>query len=136
MVQTGDNATTSIEDDLRQGRARYEQHDYPRAIVHYTKAIRKNPKNPDAYLFRAQARRYDGDLEGALRDFSAAIRLAPCRAESYYHRAVIRKRNLDLVGAIADYQRYLELCDGQCERDHLEVAQSIRDLKKQANIKE
>lgn len=120
----------AVEDLLNRGLARYEQHDYARAIRHFSGAIRLAPTNPDAYFHRGNAHRYLGDFAAAQADYSEAIRYDPYYALAYYNRAMLRKENSEIDGAIVDLERYLDVCTGMCEEDRAEVEQSIRDLRR------
>lgn len=124
----GDQA--AIHDLLNRGLARYEQHDYPRAIHHFSAAIALAPQEPDAYFHRANAYRHANNLDAAIADYSAAIRRDPSFAIAYYHRATARKLNSDIAGAIADLEDYLDICGGLCPEDRGEVEQSVRDLRR------
>jgi tetratricopeptide (TPR) repeat protein len=120
----------AVQEIVNRGLARYEQHDYARAIQHFTTAIALAPYEPDAYFHRGNAHRYAGDLDAAIADYGAAIRRDPSFAMAYYNRAMARKLNSDIAGAIADLEQYLEVCAGLCPEDRTEVEQSVRDLRR------
>lgn len=115
---------------LNRGLARYEQHDYVRAIQHFTAAIQLAPHEPDPYFHRANAYRQLNKIDAAIADYGAAIRRDPSFAMAYYNRAMARKLNSDYLGAIADLEMYLHVCSGICEEDRAEVEQSLRDLRR------
>jgi tetratricopeptide (TPR) repeat protein len=51
--------------------------DYDKAISEYTKAIKLDPKNVDAYYNRALVYEYKNDYDKAISDYSEVIRLEP-----------------------------------------------------------
>lgn len=120
---------SAVEHLLNRGLARYEQHDYDRAIQCFNAAIALAPHEPDAYFHRANAYRHSNNLDAAIADYGAAIRRDPSFARAYYNRAMSRKLISDFAGAIADFEAYLQVCSGICE-DRAEVEQSLRDLKR------
>ena len=121
---------SAIQKLVNRGLARYEQHDYERAIRYFSAAIALGPHEPDAYFHRANAYRHSNRLDAAIADYGAAIRRDPSYASAYYHRAMARKLLTDDAGAIDDLESYLEVCSGICEEDRAEVEQSLRDLRR------
>lgn len=121
---------SAIQNLLNRGLARYEQHDYERAIQCFSAAIALAPHEPDAYFYRGNAHRHNNRLDAAIADYGAAIRRDPSFAIAYYNRAMARKMMSDYAGAIDDLETYLEVCSGICEEDRAEVEQSLRDLRR------
>src|SRR3990172_2406650 len=67
---------------------------FDEAIHACTQAIRANPRDAQAYLYRGRAyhcRNAPGDLELAVADFSDSIGLAPKDPEAYYSRALAHR---------------------------------------------
>ncbi len=65
---------------------------YDDAIATATEAIRQNPRNAAAYLYRGRAyhfRNAMGDHQLAVSDLGEAIRLAPESSDAYYSRALV-----------------------------------------------
>jgi TPR repeat/Tetratricopeptide repeat len=65
---------------------------YDEAIATCGKAIRQNPQDAEAYLYRGRAYQFRnamGDPPRAIADFSEAIRLAPDSSDAYYSRAIV-----------------------------------------------
>ncbi len=66
--------------------------------------IIKEPKNLDAYFYRAMAKNDLGDYGGAIVDYSRVIVEEP-GADSYFNRGNSKYSNKDFVGAKADYTK-------------------------------
>jgi hypothetical protein len=67
---------------------------FDEAIGACTQAIRENPRDAEAYLYRGRAyhcRNAPGDLELAVADFTESIGLAPKDSEAYYSRALAHR---------------------------------------------
>jgi lipoprotein NlpI len=79
------------------------------AIADYNRALKVNPKLPQAYVARGLAKLIKGDLNGAMVDFNTAIKLDPKLALAYAGRGEVKLNRGDLDGAAADYNRALEL---------------------------
>ena len=71
---------------------------FKEAVDHYTAVIRSRPKDPDLYLYRAEARAKSGAYDQAISDLSHVIRLSP-------NNMVAR---LNLAGCYHHLQRYGE----------------------------
>ena len=69
-----------------------------KAIAALTEAIKKNPDNADAYLFRSSLRMTSGDTPGALADVNKTIQLKPEMGQAYHERAILRLIARDLAG--------------------------------------
>lgn len=61
-------------------------------IADYTKAIRLDPKNAEAYSDRGVAYKEIGQSDKEIADFSEAIRLDPKYAKAYYGRGLAYQR--------------------------------------------
>ncbi|KAJ3009221.1 UNVERIFIED_CONTAM: cytochrome c oxidase subunit 1, partial [Siphonaria sp. JEL0065] len=63
-------------------------------IQAFTKLIKLNPENGQAYLYRGRANAYLAKWDEALRDLTLAIQLAPDRADVFFYRGcLLRDRN-------------------------------------------
>jgi tetratricopeptide (TPR) repeat protein len=83
-------------------------------LAEYTEAIRRDPKNAEAYMLRGRLRsnlfiKDVYDLQGGIADYTEAIRLNPKNAEAYDGRATARMWAGDSQGAIADYTEAIRL---------------------------
>jgi lipoprotein NlpI len=79
------------------------------AIADYTRAIKLDPKNVNAYNNRGSEKQNAGDIAGALADFSRAIEINPLEPDPYYNRGTIYFLKHDWKKALSDLQRHDEL---------------------------
>ena len=68
---------------LEMGSLAFVKGDYDQAISCYTDAIRRDPKEIDAYCIRGLSYGYKGNYDKAFADFDEALRLDPKRGETY-----------------------------------------------------
>ena len=66
---------------LKSGIAKFEEKEFQAAIEHLTKAIKLDPKNPEAYYYRFLVEFNRAQDEEALRDISKSIQLNPSSAK-------------------------------------------------------
>lgn len=76
------------------------------AIVEFDEAIRRDPKNADAYNHRGNVHRGLSQSETAIRDYGEAIRIDPEFADAYKNRALV----------------HMELGNGEEARKDIELA--------------
>jgi lipoprotein NlpI len=88
--------------DPRHGRVSKEQtrDDLYQTIVYYNDAIRRDPKDDDAYFHRGLAKLYAGAVPAAMADFSQASRLDPQYAYYALWIDIIDKRRNE-AGSLA-----------------------------------
>ena len=79
------------------------------AIADYTRAIKLDPKNVNAYNNRGSEKQNAGDIAGALADFSRAIEINPLEPDPYYNRGTIYFLKHDWKKALSDLRRHDEL---------------------------
>jgi lipoprotein NlpI len=79
------------------------------AIADYTRAIKLDPKNVDAYNNRGTEKQNAGDVAGAFADFSRAIEINPLDPNPYYNRGAIYFLKRDWKKALSDLRRHDEL---------------------------
>lgn len=96
----------SAQDSLKKGKEALEKLDAKGAITHLTEAIRKDPKNTEAYYHRGKAYRSDTQFDKALVDFNVAIQLNPKFADAYYERGTLQD---DKQKAIVDLSEAIRL---------------------------
>lgn len=83
--------------------------DTDRAIADYTAAIRRDPKNANAYYNRGNAYSEKGDTDRAIADYTETVRLNPTYANAYYNRGNSYSNKGDMDRAIADYTAAIRL---------------------------
>ncbi len=82
------------------------------AIAAASEAIRRDPRDANAYYNRGNAYAASGDNERAIADYTAAIRLDPAHANAYYNRGNGYSNKGDNDRAIADYTATIRLDPG------------------------
>ena len=82
------------------------------AIANFTRAIRLDPNNAEAYYERGQALSLI-DARAAIADYTQALRLAPKSVKVYSGRAYSRQQLFDYAGALQDLDRAIQLEPGQ-----------------------
>jgi hypothetical protein len=133
----GESTTTTPEQLVRAGR-------YDDAINECTQALRANPRDADAYLYRGRAyhsRNKPGDLDRAIDDFTHSTEFAPENPEPLYSRS-LAFRDLGKAAESADDEKkarerdprlqeiYSQLPDIIAEPAHVETPESIADTSK------
>jgi tetratricopeptide (TPR) repeat protein len=79
------------------------------AIEDFTAALKKNPKNYNAYFYRAKARIETGDNEGALDDLNNAIENKGDEAIYFYYRGKMYSDAGDSKKAVMDFNKAIQL---------------------------
>ncbi len=82
---------------------------FDQAITAYSKAIRNNPKDPEAYNCRAIALHGKGMYDQAIEDYNQALALNPRYAEAHYNRGSAYHFKEMPERALEDYNRALAL---------------------------
>jgi tetratricopeptide (TPR) repeat protein len=83
----------------------------PRAVDHFTRAIKQSPPNPWLYAFRAQAQK---DKHAKIEDYNKSVALAPKEWRLYQSRgnAIAAWPDQNYPGSIADRTKAIELITG------------------------
>ncbi len=88
----------------------WERGNVAQAILDFSKAIERNPKNYAlAYYNRGVAYDEQGRVLEALSDYTQAIQINPSLAEPYNNRGNLFKRAGNLVQAYADFNKAIEI---------------------------
>ncbi|PUZ62065.1 hypothetical protein GQ55_4G328100 [Panicum hallii var. hallii] len=103
------------------GNESFKQKKYHEAAVHYTKAMKMNPKDPKIFSNRAQCYIYLGALPQALEDAEKCIELDPTFLKGYVRKAKVQFLMEDYENAMATYQEGL-----RCDPNNLEVLDGLR----------
>ena len=91
------------------------EHDYLKAIEHYSKAIELNPRLSGVYNNRGNAYVIKGDLDRAIKDYDKAVELSPEVAEVYNNRGAAYHSNGEFDRAIKDHDKAINLSP-ECAR--------------------
>ncbi len=90
------------------GQQKLDEEKVDGAIANFTRAIRLDPNNADAYSKRAEARLYE-DVAGAIDDYTKVLQLAPKDTDALSQRSLARERLLDYAGARQDLDQAIQL---------------------------
>src|SRR5262249_33506972 len=101
-LTTADDLFQDIANALKRGRNE-------EALALAEKAIKADPKNPQAYLARGLVHAALQKHTEAVADFDKAIELDPKMAEAYDQRGSERFKQGKIADALADFDRFLEL---------------------------
>jgi serine/threonine protein kinase/Flp pilus assembly protein TadD len=97
------------ENPLAQGDEFYKQQDYARAGEAYSKAVRMNPRDPEALRRRAYAYSGLGKYDAAIHDLGEAIRLQPDSALALRVRGSDHLEKGEIDAAIQDLNKAIAL---------------------------
>lgn len=88
--------------------------EYDRAIIDFTKLVKKYPCAPGGYYSRGWAYAGKGEYDRAIADFTSLINLNPDPCEAYYSRGEAYADKGDYKKAIVDFTRAIGLGDIYC----------------------
>jgi len=94
---------------LENGIAKHEKQDFKGAIKDYTKAIKADKKNKDAYFNRGTCELALKDFKTAMSDFNKTIKLDPKFVKAYYSRATVFVSQQKYKEALPDLDITIEL---------------------------
>jgi tetratricopeptide (TPR) repeat protein len=94
---------------LENGIAKHEKQDFKGAIKDYSKAIKADKKNKDAYYNRGTCELALKDFNSAMTDFDKTIKLDPKFAKAYYSRATVFVSQQKYTEALPDLDKTIEL---------------------------
>jgi len=94
---------------VRQGKEQFENKLYAAALRSLSLALRKDPHNSQAYLYRGKTRLAMGMPHVAINDFNRYIELKPSDAAGYAERGDAHNFNLDHETALSDYNTAIRL---------------------------
>ena len=95
---------TSKRDYIGLGNLYYSNGYMQDAIAAYSKAIEVNPRDSDAYFWRARAKGDQNDYRGAIADYDVRIAINPKSDGAYMNRAVNKYKLGDKSGSLQDFR--------------------------------
>ena len=94
---------------FKRGNQKLDSEDYNGAISDYTKAIKINPKDGDAYRERGYSKSLLEDDKGAISDYTKAIKINPEDGDAYRERGYSKVNLNDYEGAFSDYAKAIKI---------------------------
>jgi tetratricopeptide (TPR) repeat protein len=97
------------EEYLQKGIEKHNKQDYKGAIKEYSKSLKENESNRDAYFNRGICELAISDYSSAMADISKTIELDPEFVKAYYSRATVFASQEKYVEALPDLDKTIEL---------------------------
>lgn len=94
---------------LESGIAKHEKQDYKGAIKDYSKALKADKSNKNAYYNRGTCELALKDFKSAMTDFDKTIQLDPKFIKAYYSRATVFVSQQKYTEALPDLDKTIEL---------------------------
>ena len=94
---------------LESGIIKHEKQDFKGAIKDYTKAIKSDKKNKDAYFNRGTCELALKDFKSAMSDFNKTIKIDPEFVKAYYSRASVFVSQKKYTEALPDLDKTIAL---------------------------
>lgn len=94
---------------LENGIAKHEKQDFKGAIKDYSKAIKVDKSNKNAYYNRGTCELALKDFKSAMTDFDKTIQLDPKFTKAYYSRATVFASQQKYIEALPDLDKTIEL---------------------------
>ncbi len=94
---------------LERGSLLAHKGEYEKAAVDYDEAIKINPRNALAYVFRAGTLDDLGESDDALKDYAEAIRINPREYFAYCYRGASFFRQGEFQNALTDFAKAIEM---------------------------
>ena len=103
---------TQAEKEIDLGATLHDRGEYDGAVKHYSRAIQLDPKNSQAFLYRAHSYTFLDKYDKAVADYTRSIELNPSEAEAYLSRGDAYTQVDKYDEAILDYRQALRLDPG------------------------
>lgn len=94
---------------LSQARTAYQRGDFTRALTLASRAIQRNPRDPQGFLARGWLHEMLGSHRQAIADYDAVVKLDPKLVEVYNRRGSEHFKLGHIEASIADFDRAIEL---------------------------
>ncbi len=94
---------------MNNGLTKLSKSDNKGAIEDFSKVIKEEPSNAEAYFQRACCYFNLKDTTNSFSDYNKAISLKPDYADAYYNRALLKDYLNDKEGACADWKKAIKL---------------------------
>ncbi|OEL31556.1 U-box domain-containing protein 33 [Dichanthelium oligosanthes] len=107
--------------DREKGNEFFKQKKYHEAAMHYTRAMKMNPKDPRAFSNRAQCHIYLGYFPQGLEDAEKCVELDPTFLKGYVRKAKVQFLMESYENALATYLEGLK-----CDPNNMEVLDGLR----------
>ena len=98
------------------GLAHYKAGETDKAILEFTKAIEKDPKNAKAYYYRGSLYELNNDSNNAIADLTMAVKIRPTYAGAFYRRGAAYYKQGEHDIAIRDFTRAISSKARTCQR--------------------
>ncbi len=99
----------SSDEHLKSGIVNHDKQDYNAAIKDYTKAIKADKQNKEAYYNRGICELALKNFSKARADFDKTIKLDPENASAYYNRASVFASEKKYIESLPDLDKTIEL---------------------------
>lgn len=114
-------ANAGVRSALEEGKRAFANHDFPKAIDAFKKALAADPENPEAHSYMGMILAQAGHGEGAMMAFDKALSQAPDFPMALWGKAmVLYRQNQDYDGARPVLQRLLQLIPPGEDRNEIE----------------
>ncbi len=111
----------------------YSSENFSDAIIFWTIILEINPRDPDTYFWRANAKSWLNACKSAINDYNKALEIRPDFAEALVNRGSIKEENGDFDGATNDYTAAIKLKPNDfisfCD-DNLIPHETVNEIKK------
>lgn len=94
---------------LERGSLMARKGEFEKAAADYDEAIKINPRNAMAYVYRAGSLDNRGESDDALKDYAEAIRINPREYFAYCYRGVAFFRQGEIENALTDFAKAIEM---------------------------
>jgi len=109
FLSSTSNAQLRIDRYLVTGRQQLSQSQFAEALQTFSRIIRTQDNNWEAWYYRGLTKFYLGDEAGSEKDFDKAISLQPNLSDLYLYRGIVRDYRREHYGALEDFNMGISL---------------------------